>query len=81
MKKTTKINIGDLFVRERTRHIIIVFYISGIHISGQYKLEYRPFEAKRKLSTSFNLFLADKSLHNILHHGSKLGKEFRKKHK
>jgi hypothetical protein len=40
MKKTTKINIGDLFVRERTRHIIIVFYISGIHISGQYKLEY-----------------------------------------
>ena len=36
-----KINIGDLFVREKTRtHIGVVFYISGIHETGQYELEY-----------------------------------------
>ena len=47
----------------------------------QLNLEFRPFEAKRKLSTSFDLFLADKCLHEILYGGSKLGKEFRKRRK
>jgi hypothetical protein len=47
----------------------------------QLNLEFRHFEAKRKLSTSFDLFLADKALHEILFGGSKLGKEFRKRRK
>ena len=47
----------------------------------QLNLEFRHFEAKRKLSTSFDLFLADKCLHEILFSGSKLGKEFRKRRK
>lgn len=45
----------------------------------QLNLEFRPFETKRKLSTSFDLFLADKCLHDILFNGSKLGKEFNKR--
>lgn len=45
----------------------------------QLNLEFRHFEAKRKLSTSFDLFLADKCLHDIIHNGSKLGTEFRKR--
>ena len=47
----------------------------------QLNLEFRHFEAKRKLVTSFDLFLADKALHEILYGGSKLGKEFRKRRK
>ena len=47
----------------------------------QLNLEFRHFEAKRKLCTSFDLFLADKCLHEILYGGSKLGKEFRKRRK
>lgn len=47
----------------------------------QLNLEFRPFEAKRTLSTSFDIFLADKSLYEILFNGSKLGKEFRKRKK
>ena len=47
----------------------------------QINLEFRHFEAKRKLCTSFDLFLADKCLHEILFSGSKLGKEFRKRRK
>lgn len=45
----------------------------------QLNLEFRPFETKRKLVTSFDLFLADKCLHEILFSGCKLGKEFRKR--
>ncbi|CAF0706001.1 unnamed protein product [Brachionus calyciflorus] len=47
----------------------------------QLNLEFRPFETKRTLSTSFDLFLADKCLHEILFSGSKLGREFRKRRK
>lgn len=47
----------------------------------QLNLEFRPFETKRTLSTSFDLFLADKTLYEILFNGSKLGKEFRKRKK
>ena len=47
----------------------------------QLNLEFRHFEAKRKLSTSFDMFLADKCLHDILMNGSKLGKEFVKRRK
>lgn len=47
----------------------------------QLNLEFRPFETKRTLSTSFDIFLADKSLYEILFTGSKLGKEFRKRKK
>lgn len=47
----------------------------------QIKLEFRPFEAKRKLCSSYDLFISDEKLHSILFHGSKLGKEFRKKKK
>jgi len=47
----------------------------------QLNLEFRPFEAKRALSTSYDLFLADKCLHEILFGGSKLGKEFHKRRK
>jgi ribosome biogenesis protein UTP30 len=47
----------------------------------QINLEFRHFEAKRKLCTSFDLFLADKCLHDILNQGSKLGKEFLKRRK
>jgi hypothetical protein len=47
----------------------------------QLNLEFRPHEAKRKLCTSFDVFIADKSLHEILYNGSKLGKEFRKRRK
>lgn len=45
----------------------------------QLKLEFRHFEAKRKLCTSFDMFLSDKCLHEILFSGSKLGKEFKKR--
>jgi hypothetical protein len=45
----------------------------------QLKLEFRHYEAKRKLCTSFDLFLADQCLHDILFNGSKLGKEFKKR--
>jgi ribosome biogenesis protein UTP30 len=45
----------------------------------QLKLEFRHFEAKRKLVTSFDMFLSDKCLHEILFNGSKLGKEFKKR--
>jgi ribosome biogenesis protein UTP30 len=45
----------------------------------QLKLEFRHFEAKRKLCTSFDMFLSDKCLHEILFNGSKLGKEFKKR--
>ncbi|RMZ97840.1 ribosomal L1 domain-containing 1-like, partial [Brachionus plicatilis] len=45
----------------------------------QLNLEFRPFETKRTLSTSFDIFLADKRLHEILFNGSKLGKEFHKR--
>lgn len=45
----------------------------------QLKLEFRHFEAKRKLCTSFDLFLSDSCLHDILFNGSKLGKEFKKR--
>jgi hypothetical protein len=44
-------------------------------------LEFRPYEAKKKLCATYDLFLAEKGLHDILHHGSRLGKEFRKKKK
>jgi len=47
----------------------------------QLKLEFRPFELKRKLASSFDLFLADKCLHEILYQGSHLGKEFQKRRK
>jgi len=47
----------------------------------QLKLEFRNFETKRKLCTSFDMFLADKCLHDILYNGSKLGVEFRKRKK
>lgn len=47
----------------------------------QIKLEFRPFEIKRKLSTSFTMFVADKSLHEILFGGSHLGREFQKRKK
>ena len=47
----------------------------------QINLEFRPFEAKRKLSTSFDMFIADKCLTDILRNGSKLGKEFAKRRK
>jgi len=47
----------------------------------QINLEFRHFEAKRKLCTSFDMFLADKCLYDILNHGSKLGKEFIKRRK
>lgn len=47
----------------------------------QIKLEFRPFEIKRKLSTSYNLFLADKGLHDILFSGSHLGREFQRRNK
>ena len=54
-------------------------WITMIMPLKQINLEFRHFEAKRKLATSFNLFLADKCLHEILFSGSKLGKEFRKR--
>jgi ribosome biogenesis protein UTP30 len=47
----------------------------------QLKLEFRPFESKRKLCSNYDLFICDEKLHAILKHGSKLGKEFRKKKK
>lgn len=47
----------------------------------QFKLEFRPYQTKRTLSTSFDMFLADKCLHEILYQGSQLGKEFHKKKK
>jgi ribosome biogenesis protein UTP30 len=47
----------------------------------QLKLEFRPYEAKKKLCATFDLFLAEKGLHDILFRGSRLGKEFRKKKK
>jgi len=55
--------------------------ISMIVPLKQLNLEFRHFEAKRKLCTSFDMFLADKCLHEILFNGSKLGKEFRKRRK
>lgn len=47
----------------------------------QLKLEFRPYEIKRKLACSFDMFLADKSLHEVLFNGSQLGKEFQKRRK
>lgn len=47
----------------------------------QLNIEFRPHEAKRKLCTSFDVFIADRCLHDILFNGSKLGKEFRKRRK
>ena len=49
-----KINIGDLFVRERTRtHDLNVFYISGIHTTGQYKLEYMGNDPNNKFNHKY----------------------------
>jgi ribosome biogenesis protein UTP30 len=47
----------------------------------QLNLEFRPFETKRALCTSYDLFLADECLHDILFNGSRLGKEFQKRRK
>jgi ribosome biogenesis protein UTP30 len=47
----------------------------------QLKQEFRPYEAKRKLCTSFEVFIADKCLHDVLYNGSQLGREFQKRKK
>lgn len=60
-------------------NFISTFFYMKVMPIKQLKLEFRHYEAKRNLCTSFDLFLSDKCLHEILFSGSKLGKEFKKR--